>query len=147
MVARRRCPVPDLVVGDVRDGDVLAATVPGSDVVVHLAAKVGLGVDLDDVVDYVSDNDLGTAAVLRAAHRAGTGRIVLASSMVVYGEGAYDCPQHGRVAPGPRRVARSRGRRLRPALPAVQRRADADGGDRGRTARPAQRVCRDQGAR
>jgi dTDP-L-rhamnose 4-epimerase len=93
-----------LVVGDIRDGEVLAATVPGSDVVVHLAAKVGLGVDLDDVVDYVSDNDLGTAAVLRAAHRAGTGRIVLASSMVVYGEGAYDCPQHGRVAPGPRRV-------------------------------------------
>ncbi|WP_421732759.1 NAD-dependent epimerase/dehydratase family protein [Cellulomonas sp.] len=93
-----------LVVGDVRDGEVLASRVHGSDVVVHLAAKVGLGVDLDDVVDYVSDNDLGTAAVLRAAHRAGVGRIVFASSMVVYGEGAYDCAQHGRVAPGPRRV-------------------------------------------
>ncbi|WP_456845791.1 NAD-dependent epimerase/dehydratase family protein [Cellulomonas sp. P5_C6] len=99
-------PLPGarLVVGDVRDADVLAATVPGADAVVHLAAKVGLGVDLDDVVDYVSSNDLGTAAVLRAANRADVGHLVFASSMVVYGEGAYDCALHGRVAPGPRRV-------------------------------------------
>ena len=60
----------------------------------HLAAKVGLGVDLDDIVSYVSSNDLGTATLLRAAHRAGVGRVVFASSMVVYGEGAYDCPVH-----------------------------------------------------
>jgi len=94
-----------LVVGDVRDDHTLAPAFRGADVVVHLAAKVGLGVDLDDIVDYVSANDLGTATVLRAAHRTGVGRVVFASSMVVYGEGAYDCPEHGRVGPGPRRTA------------------------------------------
>ena len=59
---------------------------------VHLAAKVGLGVDLDDMDDYVRTNDLGTAIVLRAAASAGVRRLVYASSMVVYGEGAYECP-------------------------------------------------------
>lgn len=100
-------PLPGarLVVGDVRDADLLAATLPGVDAVVHLAAKVGLGVDLDDVVDYVSSNDLGTATVLRAAAGSGVGHLVFASSMVVYGEGAYDCAAHGRVSPGPRRVS------------------------------------------
>ncbi|MDQ0374619.1 NAD-dependent epimerase/dehydratase family protein [Cellulomonas humilata] len=98
-------PGASLVVGDVRDEDTLLPAVRGSDVVVHLAAKVGLGVDVDDIVDYVSANDLGTATVLRVAHRVGVGRVVFASSMVVYGEGAYHCPEHGRVAPGPRRLA------------------------------------------
>ncbi|WP_456817909.1 NAD-dependent epimerase/dehydratase family protein [Cellulomonas sp. URHB0016] len=92
-----------LVVGDVRDERAVATVVSGVDAVVHLAAKVGLGVDLDDIADYASANDLGTAVVLRAAYRAGVGHIVYASSMVVYGEGAYDCAEHGRVAPGPRR--------------------------------------------
>ena len=98
-------PGARLVVGDVRDEDLLSRELPGTDAVVHLAAKVGLGVDLDDVVDYASSNDVGTAAVLRHARRAGVGHVVLASSMVVYGEGAYDCVEHGRVAPGPRRAA------------------------------------------
>ena len=50
---------------------------------------VGLGVDFGDVADYVADNDLGTAVGLWALHRRGfRGRLVLASSMVVYGEGA-----------------------------------------------------------
>ncbi|MBD8060069.1 NAD-dependent epimerase/dehydratase family protein [Cellulomonas sp. JH27-2] len=93
-----------LVQADVRDEDVLTDVVPGHDAVVHLAAKVGLGVDLDDITDYVSSNDLGTACVLRAALHAGTPRVVFASSMVVYGEGAYDCSAHGRIAPAPRRV-------------------------------------------
>lgn len=94
-----------LVVADVRDHDAVAAAMSGADRVVHLAAKVGLGVGVDDIEDYVSSNDLGTAVVLRAAARAGVGHLVLASSMVVYGEGAYDCPTHGRVAAGPRQVA------------------------------------------
>ena len=53
---------------------------------------VGLGVDFVDVADYVSHNDLGTAVLLRAlARRRFRGRLVLASSMVVYGEGHYRC--------------------------------------------------------
>ncbi|BDZ42483.1 NAD-dependent dehydratase [Paraoerskovia sediminicola] len=60
--------------------------------------------DIDDIDDYVSSNDLGTAVLLKAMARAGTPHVAFASSMVVYGEGRYECPRHGVVAPGPRRV-------------------------------------------
>ena len=89
------------VVGDVRD--LPADVLDGVDVVSHQAAVVGLGVDLQDLPHYVSTNSLGTAALLAAMGRAGVGRLVLASSMVVYGEGRYECAEHGLVAPGPRR--------------------------------------------
>jgi dTDP-L-rhamnose 4-epimerase len=87
------------IVGDVRDADVVGRVLSGCDAVVHLAAKVGLGVSLADIDDYVSSNDLGTAVLLRAAE---VPHVVYASSMVVYGEGRYDCPEHGQVAPPPR---------------------------------------------
>ena len=54
---------------------------------------------------YAGHNDLGTAALLAAMHEAGVDRLVLASSMVVYGEGRYTCPEHGDQVPGPRAVA------------------------------------------
>ena len=91
--------------GDVRDSELLARVLPGVDAVCHQASKVGLGVDFADVGEYVSRNDLGTATLLRALHDVGfAGRLVLASSMVVYGEGRYRCDAHGVVRPGPRRV-------------------------------------------
>src|SRR5690349_22998114 len=74
----------ELIVADIRDHEAVTEAVVGVDAVVHLAAKVGLGVDLDDLEDYVSSNDLGTAVLLRAMARAGIGRLVLAGSMVVY---------------------------------------------------------------
>jgi dTDP-L-rhamnose 4-epimerase len=90
---------------DVRDPDTWSATLNGVDAVCHQASKVGLGVDFADVDEYVSRNDFGTAILLRALHdRSFTGRIVLASSMVVYGEGRYRCADHGVVRPGPRRI-------------------------------------------
>ncbi len=88
--------------GDVRTRDDLTEGLLGADVVVHLAAKVGLGVDLNDIDDYVSNNDLGTAVVLRSLAEVGCRRLVVASSMVVYGEGRYRCEIHGSTAPGPR---------------------------------------------
>lgn len=92
--------------GDVRDAATVRAALRGVQAVAHQAAKVGLGVNLDDIDDYVSHNDLGTAVVLRAiAAAGGVERVVLASSMVVYGEGRYRCSEHGIVAPGPREVA------------------------------------------
>ncbi|TCO20352.1 dTDP-L-rhamnose 4-epimerase [Kribbella steppae] len=94
----------NLIVADMRDADAVAAALRGVDVVIHLAAKVGLGVDLDDIDDYVSSNSLGTAVLLRQLGRAKIDHFVYASSMVVYGEGRYDCAQHGVVAPGPRRI-------------------------------------------
>jgi len=89
---------------DLRDRDAVATALTGVDAVAHLGAKVGLGVGLDDIDDYVGSNDLGTAVLLRQMGRAGTPRLVYASSMVVYGEGAYDCVRHGRVPAAPRRA-------------------------------------------
>jgi dTDP-L-rhamnose 4-epimerase len=74
----------------------------GVDAVCHQAAMVGLGVDLQDLPSYVGHNDLGTAVLLAAMERAGVARLVMASSMVVYGEGRYTCAEHGDVRPGPR---------------------------------------------
>jgi dTDP-L-rhamnose 4-epimerase len=89
---------------DVADTDATARAVSGVDVVSHQAARVGLGVDLRDVTDYVQDNDTATAVLLRCLYeRRWQGRLVLASSMVVYGEGGYECVAHGRVQPAPRR--------------------------------------------
>ena len=103
---------------DVCDLDRVRAAIQGCDVLVHLAAKVGLGVDVSDLDDYARHNDLGTAVVLRAAAEAGVCRVVYASSMVVYGEGAYRCPRHGPVRPGPRRVDDLNAGRFNPACPA-----------------------------
>ena len=72
----------------------------GCDAVVHLAAKVGLGVGIADIDDYARHNDLGTAVVLRASAEAGIRRLVFASSMVVYGEGAYALPAARLGSPG-----------------------------------------------
>jgi dTDP-L-rhamnose 4-epimerase len=95
----------DLVTGvDVRDAGALDRLLPGVDAVVHQAAKVGLGVDVADLPDYTSVNAYGTAVLLAAMARHRVPRLVLASSMVVYGEGAYDCHTHGRVRPGPRQA-------------------------------------------
>ncbi len=98
-------PVPgvEFIEGDVRDAAVVARVLDGVGAVSHQAAKVGLGVDFADAPDYVSSNDVGTAVLLAEMARAGTGRLVLASSMVVYGEGAYS-GAHGIRRPAPRRV-------------------------------------------
>jgi dTDP-L-rhamnose 4-epimerase len=89
--------------GDVTDQVALRAAVAESDAVCHQAARVGLGRDFGDVDSYVRDNGFGTAVLLRLLHETGfRGRLVLASSMVVYGEGAYRCAQHGHVRPGVR---------------------------------------------
>jgi dTDP-L-rhamnose 4-epimerase len=93
-----------LVRGDVRDAGAVAAALRGVDAVVHQAAMVGMGVDVGDLPEYVGCNDLGTAVLLTEMAGAGVRRLVLASSMVVYGEGAYACPTHGPVRPSPRTV-------------------------------------------
>ena len=92
--------------GDVRDAVTDDAALRGVDAVCHLAAMVGLGVDFDDAPLYAGCNDLGTAVLLAAMARAGVSRLVLASSMVVYGEGAYSCAEHGLAStPPPRQAA------------------------------------------
>ncbi|MCZ4500718.1 MAG: wbiB [Marmoricola sp.] len=90
---------------DVRDVAGWSALLDGVDVVCHQSALVGAGVRVADLPDYASHNDLATAALLAAMHDRGVGRLVLASSMVVYGEGRYACAEHGEQLPGVRQVA------------------------------------------
>jgi dTDP-L-rhamnose 4-epimerase len=106
-----------LVIGDVRDRALLADLLSEVDAVVHLAAKVGLGVDIADMDDYASSNDLGTAVLLRACAATGVVRFVQASSMVVYGEGRYTCPNHGVVPPAPRTAESLRDKQFEPPCP------------------------------
>ncbi|PSK97573.1 dTDP-L-rhamnose 4-epimerase [Haloactinopolyspora alba] len=122
MVAHREPPAlppsVDLRVADLTDADAVAAAVDGVDAVCHQAARVGLGVDLDDLTDYVTDNDVGTATLLRALwRRRFAGRLVVASSMVVYGEGRYTCARHGSTRPGPRAASDLERGRFEPPCP------------------------------
>jgi dTDP-L-rhamnose 4-epimerase len=111
-------PAAELMVGDIADPGVAAAAVDGVDAVCHQAAKVGLGVDFGDVGSYVAANDTGTASLLEALwRRSFRGRLVLASSMVVYGEGRYRCDAHGDVRPGPRTAEDLAAGRFDPACP------------------------------
>ena len=91
---------------DVCDPEAVDAALAGVDAVCHQAAMVGLGVDFGDAPTYVRDNDLGTATLLASLHRLGTPcTVVLASSMVVYGEGRYRCERHGLKRSPPRTQA------------------------------------------
>jgi dTDP-L-rhamnose 4-epimerase len=90
---------------DIRDADALAPLLAGVDLVCHQAAMVGAGVDAADAPAYGGHNVLGTAVLLAQMFAAGVRRLVLASSMVVYGQGHYACPEHGPVDPLPRRRA------------------------------------------
>jgi dTDP-L-rhamnose 4-epimerase len=111
-------PEAEFVEADVRDSDALSKALGGVDAVCHQAAMVGLGRDVLDIEDYVSHNGLGTAVLLRqlAVNRF-AGRLVFASSMVVYGEGAYHCPAHDRVAPAPRDPVNLAAARFTPRCP------------------------------
>ncbi|MEV5866158.1 NAD-dependent epimerase/dehydratase family protein [Streptomyces tendae] len=102
---------------DVRAPAALARALAGVDAVCHQAAMVGLGNGFADAAEYVSRNDLGTAVLLAAMAGAGVRRLVLAGSMVVYGEGRYTCPRHGVVRPGPRAVADLDAGRFEPVCP------------------------------
>ncbi|SSC22559.1 Nucleotide sugar epimerase, partial [Klenkia terrae] len=93
----------ELVVGDVRDASVVDQVLRGVDAVNHQAAMVGLGIDVQDMPKYAGINDLGTAVLLAGMARADVGQLVFASSMVVYGEGRYECAEHGVVPAAPRR--------------------------------------------
>ncbi|MBO0769652.1 MAG: NAD-dependent epimerase/dehydratase family protein, partial [Solirubrobacterales bacterium] len=95
----------EFIHGDLRDPRAVSAALAGVDAVCHQGGMVGLGADILDLPDYVAHNDLGTAVLLgELARRRFDGRFVLASSMVVYGEGRYRCPEHELVTPAPRNV-------------------------------------------
>lgn len=98
-------PAVDLRVGDVREPEVVRDAVEGVDAVLHLAAAVGVGQSMYQMAHYTAVNNLGTAVLLEALSDRPVQRLVVASSMSVYGEGRY------RSAAGEPRddVARRRG--------------------------------------
>jgi dTDP-L-rhamnose 4-epimerase len=91
----------ELVVGDVRDRDAVARAIAPVDAVYHLAAAVGVAQSMYEIERYTSINTMGAAAVLQAVveTRQDLQKLVVASSMSIYGEGLYRCVQHGEVAP------------------------------------------------
>jgi dTDP-L-rhamnose 4-epimerase len=111
-------PEAELVAGDTRDPATVARALDGIDAVSHQAAMVGLGIDLSDLPAYCDANITGTAVLLDAMARRDIRHLVLASSMVVYGEGGYDCPQHGQVRPLPRDQRDLAAGRFEPRCPA-----------------------------
>lgn len=85
-------PDAELIVGDVRDADAVRKALVGVDRVVHLTARVGVGQSMYEIVDYTSVNAMGTAVLLQALLEHPVDRLVVASSMSVYGEGLYVGP-------------------------------------------------------
>jgi len=98
----------EFIHGDVRDRERLSQAVRGVDVIYHLAAAVGVGQSMYQISDYVAANTLGTANLLQAIldTRSQPEKIVVASSMSIYGEGKYVCSDCGEVAPPARLPAR-----------------------------------------
>ena len=121
-------PEAEFVYGNVCDADVVERALDGIDVVYHEAAEVGVGQSMYEMVRYVRANDLGTSVLLEAlAHRRDRVRkLIVASSMSIYGEGAYDCSACGRVAP-----------QLRPTPQLLERRWEVECPRCGAELRPA----------
>ncbi len=109
----------ELLVGDLRDRDAVDRALEGVDRVLHLGGTVGNGESMVNVRSAVDVNSGGTANLLEAllARRDRVRRAVVASSMVVYGEGAYRCALHGRVAGPARTLDQLRERRWEPLCP------------------------------
>jgi len=118
------CPQPsedprvDWIIGDLRDRTVAAAAVDGVGCVCHQAGVVGVERGIADAPRYVDHNDGATARLLAAlAETRFEGRLLLAGSMVVYGEGRYTCTEHGEVPAPPRAVAALAAGRYDPDCP------------------------------
>ncbi|MCU1675094.1 MAG: dehydratase [Frankiales bacterium] len=79
----------ELVVGDVRDGDAVRKALVGVDRVAHLAARVGVGQSMYEIAEYTSANGVGTGVLLEALLDHPVEKLLVASSMSVYGEGLY----------------------------------------------------------
>ena len=89
-------PDAELHVGDVRDRDAVRRALAGVDAVMHLAAAVGVGQSMYEIERYVSVNSIGAAVLLEelVERRRDLRRVVVASSMSIYGEGSY-CDAEG----------------------------------------------------
>jgi dTDP-L-rhamnose 4-epimerase len=92
----------ELQVGDVRDADAVGRALDGVDSVVHFAARVGVGQSMYEIAEYTSVNDVGTAVVLEALAKNPVRKLLVASSMSLYGEGLYRDADGDEVEPAER---------------------------------------------
>lgn len=94
----------ELMTGDMRDASALREAVDDVNVIFHLAAAVGVGQSMYQIADYMGANTQGTAVLLQTLldRKADVERLIVASSMSIYGEGEYCCAKCGTSAPGPR---------------------------------------------
>jgi len=109
----------ELVVGDMRDSDAVRTAIEGIDVIFHLAAAVGVGQSMYQIYDYMGANTQGTAVLLQALldRKARVEKLVVASSMSIYGEGQYLCAYCGDSMPGPRGIEQLAGKRWEVSCP------------------------------
>jgi dTDP-L-rhamnose 4-epimerase len=115
-------PEIELIVGDVRDRRTVDRALEGCSRLVHFAAAVGVGQSMYEPEHYVSVNCSGTATVLKAAIEYGRlEKMLVASSMSIYGEGLYECPDCGPVTPGLRDEQQLAGRLWEPLCPSCGR--------------------------
>jgi dTDP-L-rhamnose 4-epimerase len=94
-------PQAEFILGDVRNPDDVERALQGIDVVFHLAALVGVGQSMYHISRYTDVNTNGAAVLLQAIAnlKERPRKMIVASSMSIYGEGAYRCPEHGLVYP------------------------------------------------
>jgi dTDP-L-rhamnose 4-epimerase len=95
-------PEVELVRGDIRDPDAVRRALQGVEVVYHLAAAVGVGQSMYQIAQYTAVNNLGTAVLLEILAEQPVARLIVASSMSLYGEGLYRAPD-GSVSMGQER--------------------------------------------
>ncbi|HKR95216.1 MAG TPA: NAD-dependent epimerase/dehydratase family protein [Candidatus Angelobacter sp.] len=112
-------PDAEFVYGDVRDANALRRALSGIDVVFHLAAAVGVGQSMYEIERYMGTNTQGTAVLLQELlpRLDRMEKLILASSMSIYGEGKYLCAHCGDAAPGPRSTGQLRLKQWEPACP------------------------------
>jgi dTDP-L-rhamnose 4-epimerase len=117
--AQHLAPEAELIVGDLRDQELVERALEGVDRVFHLGGVVGNGESMVNVRRAVAANSVGTATLLEALieRREQIRRVVAASSMVVYGEGRYECTQHGVLTPPPRTSEQLRRHEWEPRCP------------------------------
>jgi len=94
-------PSAEFIHGDVCDPHVVQRAIKDVDAIFHLAAEVGVGQSMYEIQCYVRANDLGTAVLLEhlIEHKDRIRKLVVASSMSIYGEGTYTCASCGEVYP------------------------------------------------
>ncbi|MGE5611636.1 MAG: SDR family NAD(P)-dependent oxidoreductase [Bacillota bacterium] len=108
----------ELIVGDVRDRDAVRRALDGIDGVFHLAAAVGVGQSMYEIENYTSVNNLGTAVLLETLMERRVERLVVASSMSIYGEGLYRGPDGTIYSNVERNIGRLKERSWEPEDPA-----------------------------